>query len=73
MASYCLTDAALDDLDRLCGYGILAFGLIQADKYYDGLVSDFQTIAGSPLSFSQVGARVDNDFSPGLSPFSVDI
>ena len=73
MASYCLTDATLADLDRLCGYGILAFGLTQADKYYDGLVFYFQTIAGSPLSFSQVDAQVGNDFSPGLSPFSVDI
>ncbi len=73
MVSYCLTDAALADLDRLYEYGILVFGLTQADKYYDGLVFYFQTIAGSPLSFSQVDARVDNDFSPGLSPFSVAI
>ncbi len=54
MVSYCLTDAALADLDRLYEYGILAFGLTQANKYYDGLVSYFQTIADSPLSYSQV-------------------
>ncbi len=41
MANYSLTDAALADLDRLYEYGILTFGLKQADKYYDGLVDYF--------------------------------
>ena len=37
MGSYRLSDAALADLDRIYEYGILTFGLQQADKYYDGL------------------------------------
>ena len=35
MGSYRLNDAALADLDRIYEYGILTFGLQQADKYYD--------------------------------------
>ncbi len=54
MASYRLTDAALADLDRLYEYGILTFGLKQADEYYDGLVSHFQKIADNPLSHAAV-------------------
>lgn len=50
MARYSLTDAALDDLDSIYEYGILTFGLEQADRYYDGLVSYFQTVADSPYS-----------------------
>jgi len=50
MAHYRLNDAALADLDRIYEYGILTFGLQQADKYYDGLLSYFQAIADSPLS-----------------------
>ena len=50
MASYRLNDAALADLDRIYEYGILTFGLQQADKYYDGLLLYFQAIADSPLS-----------------------
>ena len=54
MASYRLNDAALADLDRIYEYGILTFGLQQADKYYDGLLVYFQTIADSPLSYVAV-------------------
>ena len=58
MASYRLTDAALADLERIYEYGILNFGLSQADKYYDGLVLQirlhFQKIADSPLSHPSV-------------------
>ena len=50
MARYRLNEAALADLDRIYEYGILTFGLQQADKYYDGLLSYFQAIADSPLS-----------------------
>ena len=52
-----MTDAALADLDRLYEYGILAFELTQANKYYDGLVSYFQATAGSPFPYSQVGCN----------------
>lgn len=56
MASYRLTDAALSDLDRLYEYGILTFGLKQADEYYDGLVAFFQSIGDNPLSYARVDA-----------------
>ncbi len=51
MGSYRLSDAALADLDRIYEYGILTFGLQQADKYYDGLLLYFQDIADSPLVY----------------------
>ena len=54
MASYRLTEAALADLDRVYEYGILNFGLNQANKYYDGLVLHFQKIADSTLSNTSV-------------------
>ena len=54
MASYRLTDAALADLDSIYEYGILTFGLEQADKYFDGLVSYFQMVADSPYSYPAV-------------------
>ena len=54
MASYRLGDAALADLDRIYEYGILTFGLEQADRYFDGLVCLFQQIADSPLSHPAV-------------------
>ncbi|MHA1566794.1 MAG: type II toxin-antitoxin system RelE/ParE family toxin [Alphaproteobacteria bacterium] len=50
MAGYRLNDAALADLDRIYENGILIFGRRQADKYYDGLLLYFKTIADSPLS-----------------------
>ena len=54
MASYRLNEAALGDLDRIYEYGIITFGLKQADQYFDGLVSYFQHIADSPLSHPAV-------------------
>lgn len=45
MASYRLSKHALADLDRLYEHGILAFGLRQADIYYDGLITHFQDLA----------------------------
>lgn len=56
MASYKLTEAALEDLDGLYEFGILQFGLVQADNYYDGVVAQFQRIVDSPLSYPLVNA-----------------
>ena len=42
MGGYRLSDAALADLYRIYEYGILTFGLQQANKYYDGLLLYFQ-------------------------------
>ena len=54
MASYRLNDAALADLDKIYEYGILNFGLKQADQYFDGLVFHFQQIADNPHSHPAV-------------------
>ena len=48
MASYRLSNKALDDLERIYVYGITTFGLDQADRYYDGLLGRLQTIADNP-------------------------
>ncbi len=55
MGSFRLNDAALADLDGIYEYGILTFGLRQADIYYDGLLLYLQTIADNPLSHVGVG------------------
>jgi len=49
MANYRLNDAALADLDRIYEYGISVFGLQQANKYYDELVSFFSNYRRSPF------------------------
>ena len=54
MVNYRINDTALDDLDRIYEYGILTFGLQQADKYYDGLLLYFKAIADNPLSHTSV-------------------
>ena len=48
MASYRLNREALADLDRLYEYGVLTFGLRQADAYFDGIVTRFEEIAEQP-------------------------
>jgi toxin ParE1/3/4 len=48
MASYRLNREALADLDRLYEYGVLTFGMRQADAYFDGIVTQFQEIADQP-------------------------
>ncbi len=45
MGSYKLSEAAEDDLRELYRYGVLSFGPVVADKYYDGLISRFEEIA----------------------------
>ncbi len=54
MADPRINDAALADLDGIYEFGILTFGLKQANEYYDGLVFHFKTIAGNPLSHPAV-------------------
>ena len=48
MAVYDLSEAALKDIDRLYEYGILNFGLNQANKYYDALFAHFQQLTETP-------------------------
>lgn len=54
MASYRLREKAIEDLDLLYEFGILTFGLQQADSYYDGLIARFQEIADNPLFYPTV-------------------
>ena len=48
MENYQLSDAAISDLDALYLYGILNYGLRQADDYYDGLIDKFEMLFKHP-------------------------
>ena len=54
MASYRLNEDADADLDRLYEHGVLTFGLIQADHYYDGLIQRFHELVGTPRLWQAV-------------------
>jgi toxin ParE1/3/4 len=45
MESYRLSADAEEDIRRLYRYGILNFGLAQADSYFDGLFARFDQLA----------------------------
>lgn len=49
MQNYQLSSEADTDLDELYLYGILTFGLQQADIYYDAIIQRLQDIAAAPL------------------------
>jgi len=53
MANYSLLDRALADLDILYENGVLTFGLLQADKYYDGIIEQFETLAQTPKLYRE--------------------
>lgn len=54
MARYRLNEAADADLDRLYEYGVLTFGLTQADLYYDGLIQRFHELVETPRLWQAV-------------------
>ena len=54
MAAYSLSQLAEEDIRRLYRYGIERFGLVQADRYFDGLFARFDAIAESPMLYPQV-------------------
>lgn len=54
MAPYQLTSEADDDLTHTLRYGVIQFGLVKAEIYYDGLVSKLEEIAQSPLLYPAV-------------------
>lgn len=54
MANYRLSNAAKADLIRIHHYGVIKFGVVQADKYYDSFFEYFEIIAQNPLSFESV-------------------
>lgn len=48
MAEYKLTNKAVEDLSNIWDYTFEVWSEKQADKYYDGLISNCQEIAESP-------------------------
>lgn len=54
MARYLLSERARSDLYRLYEYGVITFGLQQADNYFDGIISRFQEIADKPQLYPKV-------------------
>ena len=55
MGSYQLSNTAQSKLDDLHLYGILNFGLRQADTYYDGLIERLDLLAQYPNWDSDCG------------------
>ena len=54
MTKYKLSNAAKDDLVRIHHYGIKAFGVKQADNYFNSFFKYFDIIAQRPFSFESV-------------------
>ena len=54
MARYLLSERASSDLYRLYEYGVMTFGLQQADNYFDGIINRFQEIADNPQLYPKV-------------------
>ncbi|BCG62633.1 MAG: toxin ParE1/3/4 [Methyloprofundus sp.] len=54
MADFKLNKAAEEDLEHIYEYGIISFGLKQADDYYDGLIDHFHKLADNPYLWQTV-------------------
>lgn len=54
MANYKLSNLAKEDLIRIHHYGILKFGVNQADKYFNSFFEYFNIISEQPYSFESV-------------------
>lgn len=54
MSKYKLSNEAKKDLIRIHHYGVIKFGMDQADKYFDTFFEYFDLIAKQPLSFESV-------------------
>ena len=54
MGEYRLTHAANEDLDRLCIYGAITFGVDQADRYAESIIDRFADIASHPERWREV-------------------
>lgn len=54
MASYRISAAADDDLDRLYIHGARNFGLEHTDRYAAGLIEHFGMLAAAPLLYQAV-------------------
>jgi len=56
MANYKLSTIAKEDLIRIHQYGVIKFGMTQADAYFKSFFDYFETIAERPYSFEAVDA-----------------
>ncbi|MEQ9168736.1 MAG: type II toxin-antitoxin system RelE/ParE family toxin [Fulvivirga sp.] len=54
MADYRLSNVAKEDLIRIHHYGVMRFGIKQADKYFDSFFKYFDIIAQRPYAFEEV-------------------
>ncbi len=54
MARYKLSIVAKEDLIRIHHYGVMKFGMTQADKYYNSFFEYFNIISEQPFSFESV-------------------
>jgi toxin ParE1/3/4 len=54
MDNYKVNVEAKEDLRRIYNYGVLKFGIKQADKYFNTFFEHFEKIAQNPLSFQSV-------------------
>ena len=48
MGKYQLSSTAELDIDHLYAYGVLEYGLRQANQYYDGLIEQFERLVENP-------------------------
>ena len=51
MAKYRLSNEAKNDLIRIHHYGVVKFGMTQADKYFESFFEYFDIISQRPYSF----------------------
>lgn len=54
MAVYRLTKKAAADFEEIFAYGVLSFGLDQAEAYAEGLEAHFRALAEQPRLFQAV-------------------
>lgn len=54
MVSYCLTNRAKADLQRIYLYGLENYGEKRADIYQEDLIKKFEYISQNPLSYQVV-------------------
>lgn len=54
MAEFSLSELAAEDVARLYRHGIIHFGPVQADSYYDALFSRFEQISEMPALYPLV-------------------
>lgn len=54
MAEYRLSNAAKEDLICIHHFGIINYGVTQADKYFDAFFDYFEIISERPFAFESV-------------------